>query len=48
MVHVGEELIFFNETFKIYFATKMENPHYSPDVFIRVMVVNFTVTVDAL
>lgn len=48
MVYVGDELIFFNETFKLYLATKMENPHYSPDVFIRVMVVNFTVTVEAL
>ncbi|ETN11506.1 hypothetical protein PPTG_10373 [Phytophthora nicotianae INRA-310] len=36
------------ERFRLYLATKLANPHFVPDVYIRVNVINFTVTRDGL
>ncbi|GMG17952.1 unnamed protein product [Phytophthora fragariaefolia] len=36
------------DLFRLYLTTKLANPHFLPDVFIRVNVVNFTVTRDGL
>jgi len=30
--------------FKLYLTTKIPNPHYLPDTFIKVTIINFTVT----
>lgn len=30
--------------FKLYMTSKIPNPHYLPDTFIKVTVINFTVT----
>jgi len=48
MVRIGDSDIEFDENFKMYFTTKMMNPHYLPEVFIRVSVINFTVTSEGL
>ena len=34
--------------FKMFLVTKMANPHFLPEVFIRVTVINFTVTEQGL
>ena len=34
--------------FRLYFATKISNPNFLPELFIRVSIINFTVTEDGL
>ncbi len=38
----------YDPNFKLYMTTKMSNPHYMPDVCIKVTLVNFTVTMKGL
>ncbi|GMF33821.1 unnamed protein product [Phytophthora lilii] len=48
-VKIEDRLVDANiERFRLYLTTKLANPHFAPDVFIRVNVVNFTVTSDGL
>ena len=41
-------MIDYDSRFKLYMTTKMPNPHYLPEMFIRVSVINFTVTEEGL
>ena len=41
-------MIDYDPKFKLYMTTKNPNPHYLPEVFIRVAVINFTVTMEGL
>ena len=41
-------IIDYDPRFKLYMTTKMPNPHYLPEMFIRVTVINFTVTQEGL
>ena len=43
VLKLGESVIPYNEDFKLYITSKLANPHYSPEVSIKVSVVNFTV-----
>jgi len=43
-VKVGDTFIDFDPNFKIYLTTKLANPHYLPEIFIKVTMINFTVT----
>ena len=40
--------LLYNEEFALYMTTKMPNPHYLPEIFIKVNVINFTVTFEGL
>jgi len=44
----GEEGTPYNPDFKLYLTTKMSNPHYLPEVCIKVTLINFTVTLRGL
>ena len=44
----GESDIEIDDSFRIYFSTKQSNPHFLPEIFIRVSVINFTVTPEGL
>ncbi|TMW60250.1 hypothetical protein Poli38472_000292 [Pythium oligandrum] len=49
LVRLGDRLVPADTTrFRLYFTTPLANPHFAPDVFIRMNVINFTVTQDGL
>eukprot|EP00756_Hemistasia_phaeocysticola_P037793 Hpha_TRINITY_DN16720_c2_g4::TRINITY_DN16720_c2_g4_i3::g.79638::m.79638/K10408/DNAH; dynein heavy chain, axonemal len=44
MMKLGEEEVDYDPEFRFYITTKMPNPHYMPELQIKVTIVNFTVT----
>ncbi|XP_043266980.1 dynein axonemal heavy chain 6 [Venturia canescens] len=48
LIRLGDSDIEYDENFKLYVTTKMANPHYLPEVCIKVTIVNFTVTPSGL
>ncbi len=48
MLRIGDTDIPYNFDFKLYMTTKMPNPHYLPEVSIKVTLINFTVTPSGL
>ena len=48
LIHLGDSDVDYDDNFKLYLTTKFSNPHYLPEVFIKVTVINFTVTLDGL
>lgn len=47
-IRLGDTWVPYNEEFKFIITTKMSNPHYLPEVCIKVTIINFTVTPDGL
>jgi dynein heavy chain len=47
-IRIGESNIDYDEHFKFFMTTKMPNPHYIPEICIKVTLINFTVTFDGL
>lgn len=47
-ISFGENTIEYNENFKLYLTTPLPNPHFLPDVCIKVTLVNFIVTMEGL
>jgi dynein heavy chain, axonemal len=47
-IKLGDSWIAIAKEFKFYMTTKLANPHYLPEVCIKVTLVNFTVTPDGL
>ena len=48
LIHLGDSDVDYDENFKLYLSTKLPNPHYLPEVCIKVTVINFTVTLQGL
>ena len=48
LLHLGDSDIPYSEDFKLFITTKLANPHYLPEVCIKVTVINFTVTMSGL
>jgi dynein heavy chain len=48
LIHLGDSDIDYDENFRFYMTTRMSNPHYLPEICIKVTVINFTVTLDGL
>ena len=46
-IKLGEDIPYATD-FKLYFTTKLANPHYLPDICIKVTLINFTVTASGL
>lgn len=47
-LRVGDQEIDYDMNFRLYLTTKMSNPHYLPEITIKVTIINFTVTVQGL
>jgi dynein heavy chain len=47
-IRLGDQAIDFDDLFKFFMTTKMPNPHYIPEICIKVTLINFTVTFDGL
>ncbi|KAL1506667.1 hypothetical protein ABEB36_005991 [Hypothenemus hampei] len=43
VVKLGDVVVPYDNNFKLYITTKLPNPHYTPEVSIKVLLVNFTV-----
>ena len=48
MVRIGDKAVEIDEKFRLYVTTKLTNPHFMPDMFVKVSIVNFIVTQIAL
>ncbi|KAI8733733.1 dynein heavy chain 6, axonemal isoform X4 [Biomphalaria glabrata] len=44
LIRLGDSDIDYDRNFRFYMTTKLSNPHYLPEVCIKVTVINFTVT----
>lgn len=48
MIKIGDREVECDPNFKLFIATKLANPQFLPEIFIRVAVINFTVTEQGL
>jgi len=48
LIRLGDSDVDYDEQFKLYMTSKLPNPHYLPEICIKVTVINFTVTIDGL
>jgi len=47
-IKLGEEQIEYAKEFRFYITTKLSKPHYSPEVCVKVTMLNFMVTEEGL
>jgi len=47
-IKLGDKSIGYDDAFKLFMNTKLPNPHYPPEVCIKVTLINFTVTTAGL
>lgn len=47
-ITIGDKQLSYNEKFKLYMTTTMPNPHYSPETFVKVTIINFAITPSGL
>ncbi|KAF3425858.1 hypothetical protein E2986_01736 [Frieseomelitta varia] len=47
-ITLGEKVIEYGLSFRLYITTKLRNPHYLPEIFNKVTVINFALTIGAL
>ena len=45
---LGEKIIDYNNDFKFFMTTKLSNPHYPPEICVKVTLLNFMVTPEGL
>ena len=45
---MGEKIIDYSPNFKLYMTTKLPNPHYPPEICVKVTLLNFMVTPEGL
>ena len=48
LIRLGDSDIDYDKNFRFYMTTKMANPHYLPEICIKVTIINFTVTLSGL
>ncbi|XP_024940673.1 dynein heavy chain 1, axonemal [Cephus cinctus] len=45
VIKIGDNIVPFSFDFRLYITTKLPNPHYTPEIAIKVLLVNFTLTI---
>jgi dynein heavy chain len=48
MIKIGDATIPWNDNFKFFMTTKLPNPHYPPEVCVKVSLINFAITSSGL
>ena len=48
MIRLGDNVIPYHPDFRFYITTKLSNPHYRPEVAVKVTLLNFTITPEGL
>eukprot|EP00960_Hanusia_phi_P039624 753955-Hanusia_phi.AAC.6 len=43
-IKLGDKEVDWDSNFRLYFTTKLSNPHYSPEIFGQTMIINYSVT----
>lgn len=44
LIRLGDSDVDYDKNFRFYMTSKLSNPHYMPEIFIKVTIINFTVT----
>ncbi|KAJ8919734.1 hypothetical protein NQ315_006262 [Exocentrus adspersus] len=47
-VKIGDKEVDYNSAFRVYVTTKLANPNYTPEIFARMSIIDFTVTMRGL
>lgn len=48
MIRIGSEIKSYSPDFRLYITTKLQNPHYTPEISTKVTIINFMVTPEGL
>lgn len=48
VIKLGDKMVEWDDNFRLFFTTKLANPHYSPEVMGKTMIINYGVTMDGL
>jgi dynein heavy chain len=48
MIRLGDSTIEYSKDFKLYFTTKLPNPHYAPEICVAACLLNFVATAEGL
>jgi dynein heavy chain len=48
VIKIGDSIIPYHKDFRFYMTTKLRNPHYPPEVSVKVSLLNFFVTPEGL
>jgi dynein heavy chain len=48
MIRLGENNVPYNDSFRFFMTTKLPNPHYAPEVCVKVTLLNFAITMQGL
>jgi dynein heavy chain len=41
---IGDKTLSYDDRFRFFMTTTMPNPHYSPETFVKVTIINFAIT----
>lgn len=47
-IKLGDSVVEYNDNFRFYMTTKLRNPHYLPEIAVKVTLLNFMITPDGL
>lgn len=47
-ITIGDKQLSYNDKFKMFLTTTLPNPHYSPETFVKVTIINFAITPSGL